>query len=305
MMNLSQLYYFCKLAKLQHYTQAAQELYITQPSLSGAISSLESELGIKLFQKRGRNVYLTKYGKEFYQYVSTALRELDKGIDTAKEHAGRMGGSIDIGCIHTIQGDYLPQVLQAFAKEKGPNVNFNIHLAQTNTIVAAVQEERWDIGFCSFVEDKPTLFFVPVLEQHIMAAMKKNHPLAHEPSIKLNQLRNDSLISYQLEQPVGQNIQKLLSAHGLDARYRYSSEEALCGQVVLDGSVAILLQTPALHLFSSLAILPLADVPDDFHIVHMVFNRPMYKEHAVESFIDFVTAFWSYSPSDLKWRQFD
>ena len=60
-MNLSQLYYFKKLAELQHYTQAAQELYITQPSLSGAIASLESELGIQLFEKRGRNVYLTKY----------------------------------------------------------------------------------------------------------------------------------------------------------------------------------------------------------------------------------------------------
>lgn len=91
-MNLSQLYYFCKLAELQHYTQAAQELYITQPSLSGAISTLESELGVDLFQKRGRNVYLTKYGKEFYQYVSAALRELDKGIEVAKEHAGKMGG---------------------------------------------------------------------------------------------------------------------------------------------------------------------------------------------------------------------
>ena len=68
-MNLSQLYYFRKLAQLQHYTKAAKELYITQPSLSDSISSLEQELGLSLFQKEGRNVKLTKYGKEFYEYV--------------------------------------------------------------------------------------------------------------------------------------------------------------------------------------------------------------------------------------------
>ena len=80
-MNLSQLYYFKRLAELQHYTKAAQELSITQPSLSGAIHSLEDELGVDLFHKKGRNIVLTKNGSEFYVYVSCALRELDKGVD--------------------------------------------------------------------------------------------------------------------------------------------------------------------------------------------------------------------------------
>ena len=69
-MNLPQLYYFRKLAEVQHYTEAAKALYITQPSLSDSIASLEKELGVSLFQKKGRNIQLTKYGEEFYQYVS-------------------------------------------------------------------------------------------------------------------------------------------------------------------------------------------------------------------------------------------
>ena len=113
-MNLLHLYYFCKLAELQHYIRAAAELYISQPSLSGAIASLESELGISLFQKRGRNIYLTKYGKEFYGYVHEALQTLDTGIAIAKEHAGELSGTIEIGSISTIQSDYLPLVISAF-----------------------------------------------------------------------------------------------------------------------------------------------------------------------------------------------
>ena len=64
-MNLNQLYYFSKLAEVEHYTKAAEALDISQPSLSHAIGSLEKELGTKLFEKQGRNVALTKYGRIF------------------------------------------------------------------------------------------------------------------------------------------------------------------------------------------------------------------------------------------------
>ena len=64
-MNLNQLQYFVTLAHMEHYTRAAEKLSITQPSLIHAISSLENELGTYLFEKKGRNVVLTKYGRLF------------------------------------------------------------------------------------------------------------------------------------------------------------------------------------------------------------------------------------------------
>ena len=53
------------------------------------------------------------------------------------------------------------------------------------------------------------------------------------------------------------------------------------------------------------APIPLPEVPDDFRVVHMVFNTKTYKSHAVESFIDYVAAFWSYNRENLGWKQFD
>ena len=64
-MNLYHLRYFVTLAKLEHYTKAAEELCITQPSLSHAISLLEKELGVTLFQKEGRNIVLNKMWEDF------------------------------------------------------------------------------------------------------------------------------------------------------------------------------------------------------------------------------------------------
>ena len=69
-MNLNHLKYFVKLAQIEHYTKAAKELCITQPSLSNAIAMLENELGTYLFEKQGRNITLTKYGKLFKEEYS-------------------------------------------------------------------------------------------------------------------------------------------------------------------------------------------------------------------------------------------
>lgn len=304
-MNLSHLYYFKKLAELQHYTQAAQELYITQPSLSGAISSLESELGIALFEKKGRNVYLTKYGHEFYGYVCQSLQTLEKGIEIAKEHAGSLSGVVDIGCISTIQGDYLPLVLRSFKEEMNAQVRFSIHQEQTNAIIDAVQSGEWDVGFCSYVENKPDLFFVPVLMQPLIAAVRKSHPLAKEKAVYFSQLKNYNLISYHLEQPIGRQVNALLAEHGLKASQQYSNEIDIGGLTALSNDVAIMLRTPSIREFEDLVVIPLPEVPDDFRIVHMVFHSKGYKVHAVENFIDYVAAHWSYSSENRRSQQRD
>ena len=62
-MNLSQLYYFAKLSEMQHYANAAKELYISQPAISKAISKLEDSLGLSLFTRSSRGVQLTSEGK--------------------------------------------------------------------------------------------------------------------------------------------------------------------------------------------------------------------------------------------------
>lgn len=64
-MNLKQLQYFTKLAETEHYRKAAEALYITEPSLNRAVREMEKELGIQLFEKRGRNIFLNKYGHLF------------------------------------------------------------------------------------------------------------------------------------------------------------------------------------------------------------------------------------------------
>ena len=83
-MNLSHLQYFRELAQVQHYTKAAHNLFISQPTLSHSIASLEDELGVKLFEKNGRTVKLTDDGALFAQYVERSLDALGWNRRTRK-----------------------------------------------------------------------------------------------------------------------------------------------------------------------------------------------------------------------------
>lgn len=84
-MNLQQLQYLHVLAQTENYTQAAEMLHITQPSLSYAISSLESQVNIKLFEKSGRNIKLTRSGKIFVEESLAAIESLNRAIERAKK----------------------------------------------------------------------------------------------------------------------------------------------------------------------------------------------------------------------------
>lgn len=122
-MNLNQIYYFVALAEAEHYTKAAETLAIAQPTLSHAIALLEEELGAKLFEKRGRNVVLTKSGRLFLEYASESLQTLEAGIKKNRAMNGENSGVIDLAFIYTLGLEFVPGLVRNFF-EKYPQVFF-------------------------------------------------------------------------------------------------------------------------------------------------------------------------------------
>lgn len=286
-MNLNQLYYFRKLAQLQHFTQAAKELYLTQPSLSGSISSLEEELGIELFHRQGRSIKLTKYGEEFYQYVCTALNELEKGIEVVKEKSGALGGVIDIGCIPTLSGNFLPMAINRYLKTVNSKTKFNSFHGMTLDIVSGIKSGKYDIGFCSFVENEPDLEFTPILAEELILLVNNDHHLAKEEFLHLEDIHGYSLITYRENLPIGKIIKKLLKAHGLHANYAFDDEITIGGVVSSTDMAAITARTPFLLQFHNLKLIKL-DVPADARLIYMCYSKNKYHTKPVEMFADYI-----------------
>ena len=95
-MTFNQLLYFQTVSEYENYHKAAEKLYLSQPSLSRSISSLEKELGVMLFEKQGRGIVLTKAGRLFQEYTDRILSECEVAKTKMNEIASGHG-YIDIG----------------------------------------------------------------------------------------------------------------------------------------------------------------------------------------------------------------
>lgn len=288
-MNLQQLYYFRKLAEVQHYTEAAKALYITQPSLSDSIASLEHELSVSLFQKKGRGIQLTKYGQEFYEYVNQALGILEHGIAAVREKSDSVTGTIDIGCIPTLLGDFLPNALDLY-HEKCPQVSFNIFNEKSIPVAEGVSAGTYDIGLCSMVENKDDLVFVPITYQELVVIVRNDHPLAVHDSIELTALKGYMLSTYRDTIPIGKTIRKILKEKGMEAVYSYDDEISIAGRINHSSKTAIVADTPFLKQFDNLKKIHLTDVPKDTRMLYLVYSKKNFITAAVEAFANFMVA---------------
>ena len=145
-MNLNQLQYFKILAQEEHYTRAAQMLSITQPSLSHAIAQLEEELGTRLFEKKGRNIVLTRYGKLFLPYVEESLKVLEEGVQRTRELNGSKEGIIHLAYIYTMGSNFTPKMVRNFLDTYPDyHIDFHFTVGTTGDILAGLKEDKYDV----------------------------------------------------------------------------------------------------------------------------------------------------------------
>ena len=141
-MNLDHIRYFQAIAYYEHYGRAAQALHVSQPNLNYAVTQLENELGVPLFEKQGRGVQLTRYGRLFLQSANESLRILDAGTRDLQE-MGRGGGLVLLGGIRKLAAQTVPDLMQKFLATSGnEHTRFELHTESSFTadLLQAVAE---------------------------------------------------------------------------------------------------------------------------------------------------------------------
>ena len=181
-MNIEYLKYFSELAKIQHYGKAAKALNISQPGLSHAIKSLEEEYGVPLFQKEGRNVSLSHYGKELMKDVDEILgaylrlEERAVGLRTEEK-------TVRIGSVYPLAPGTIPHML----KEFGATFPFIIYNRMTPEIAEGLLDGKYDIGFCSDLLKSDEIEYYPIRDSYIAVVVPKGHPLENRERISLKE----------------------------------------------------------------------------------------------------------------------
>ncbi len=276
-MNLYQLNYFRTLAKLQHCTKAATNLCITQPSLSHSISALESEIGVPLFEKQGRNIVLTEQGRVFLTYVEKALSEIETGINKVREFSADTEGKINIGFIYTLSAHFIPNLVGQFKKDN-QNLNVEFLLREgttlnecTHGLVRDLKAGNLDLIFVSLIPKDTDVEFIPLGEQKLVAILPYDSPLASQESVDLKELEPYKLIHYSDKPGLKQEINRLFLKVNLIPKVacEVENEISMSGLVVANVGIAIAPDSPIFHNF------PLKVLP----IRNPVYTRMIYLGH--------------------------
>lgn len=287
-MNLNYLKYFEVLAETEHYTHAANMLGITQPSLSHAISELENELGVVLFEKQGRNIKLTKYGHFYYDYIKEGLDEISHGNNFIKSLASLDSGTIDLGFIYTLGSHYIPSVIQAFLKVH-PGIHFSLSQSTSSNIIKALQSQELDIGFCSMIENTNNINYIPVVKEEMVLVVSNKHPLSKYDEIDLTKIKTEEpWILYSNKSGLRPYINDVFKSLRIDPKIRCEiiEDTAALGLVDINFGIALV---PRINIISSYNIKTIKiknKLPD--RNIYMATLKNRYMTPSVNKFINYM-----------------
>lgn len=287
-MNLNHLQYFVVLAKEEHYTKASKKLSITQPSLSNAISLIEKELGTYLFEKKGRNVVLTKYGKVFLEYAEKTIETLDEGIKKTKYLTSSTSGIIDLGYIYTIGSSDIPMLVNKFMEvNKDKGFKFTLSDGNTSDIIKGLKDEKYDVGFCSKIEGEDDIEFTKIKEEELVLITPKNHPLGNKSEIDLKETINYEYIAFKNHSGLRPFIDGMFEEINEKQKIAYEVEkdDSLAALVEANFGIGIMPNIPLLK-YLDINIIKI-NSPKYERNIYMAKMKNKYLSPAVQEFIKF------------------
>jgi DNA-binding transcriptional LysR family regulator len=245
-MELLQLEYFRVLGRVQHVTRASEQLGIAQPTLSRAIARLERELGVPLFERRGRSVALSEHGAAFLTYVERALDAIGNGrMHVRKMH--RHEDTIALGFLRTLGPRLVPDLARRFKLEY-PAALFDYGEGGRDSLL-----ERLHAGLstlCITVRSSDArIDWQRIGQQELVVIVPPQHRLASRTSLALAELADEPFAMFRDGIPVRRQILDLLGAAGVEPVVASESAQSgsIFGLVAGGSAVSIVPATGSAH----------------------------------------------------------
>jgi Transcriptional regulator len=247
-MELRQLYYFVKVARKEHVTQAAEELHVAQSAVSRQIHQLEEELGAKLFVQKGRNLQLTPVGSLFLKRAEVILADLERAVIEIQEFLDPDRGEIRIGFPHSLGISLVPLVVAAFRKLH-PNVKFRFKQGMYPTLIRDLTKGEIDLAFISpFPDENEQVCGEVLLTEELYAIVPPGHPLAKRESIELSELKDETFVLFSEGYSLRPIVWEACEQAGFKPKIGFEGEETdTIRGLVAAGMGVSLLPEMALH----------------------------------------------------------
>jgi DNA-binding transcriptional LysR family regulator len=204
---------FCRVAALRSFSRAADDLFITQPTVSGHILSLERSLSLRLFDRTGREIGLTKAGELFLQYASKILTVRKDLLNALSEFSQGIRGELSLGA-STIPGEYLLPRLMSDFKRAHPRFTLSLKISDTKDIVQELLQGHIDFGLIGAKVDHPSLHYEKFEEDEIIVIAPSDHPLTRKKSVVFEDLLKEPWIIREEGSGTQMTVEKVLRRKG-------------------------------------------------------------------------------------------
>jgi DNA-binding transcriptional LysR family regulator len=208
---------FSRVADLKSFSKAADDLFLTQPTVSGHILSLEQSLSLRLFDRNGREVRLTKAGEVFLRYASRMLSIRRDLLNALSEFSHGIRGELSIGA-STIPGEYLlPRWMGEF-KKRYPLFTLSLKISDTKEIVRHVLEGTIEFGLTGAKLNHPSLDYEKFGEDEIVMVALSNDPISKKGKIDPEKLLKAPWIIREEGSGTQMAVEKALRKKGLSLK---------------------------------------------------------------------------------------
>lgn len=215
-MTLQQLIYFNAIARLKSYTQAANELFVSQPNLSHAISKLEEELGTPLFIKKGRSIELSPAAEIFQIHVISIMKEIELAKSNISRYLNANKDEIRVTVSHTLEHSFIPPLIREFhGLPENQNISISfLPMESTTTAMEQLEAGEVDLGFGAKIPRNDYEFF-EVIKEALVALVPNIHPWASRSNITLAELCTEPFVTYDRRCGSRRDLDRLFQSHNL------------------------------------------------------------------------------------------
>jgi DNA-binding transcriptional LysR family regulator len=235
-MDTRQLAAFCAVVERRSFSQAAEQLGVTQPAVSLQIRSLEKRLGLQLVDRSGRRVEPTEAGRRLYRSAQRLLALEEQLLaELGEEAEGELSGRLEIGASTGPGGTVMPVVLAEF-QQLHPEVHVALSVSDTQRVIEQVARRELELGVVGAARRHRGVVFEPFFHDQVVLAVPRGHRFAGK-TVTLEELKGEPLVLMQEGAGVRQVIEEELREAGvrlrdLDVRLELGLQESARSAVI-------------------------------------------------------------------------
>lgn len=212
-MDLGQIEAFVQVAQHRSFSKAADALFLTQPSVTARIQSLERDLGEALFERNGRGVRMTEMGGAFLPFARRALKTLQDGRDALEGMRNLDIGTLKLGSALTVSTYVLPKILKKYCSAF-PGVEVSVHSGRSEQVLQMVLSDEVHCALERTVHH-PEIITVPLYEDDLVLVAAPEHHFARKRTATVEEVGREALILFDKGSSYNALIQGVFRQHGI------------------------------------------------------------------------------------------